>query len=155
MTGRLRLVKFVAYIMILHSIHIYDWPMKILNDIEKWFRNMFSRLPTENPNLHLFIFVEVCSILKCNNVDPSTIRIRLVPFSLRDRACEWVQSLLENSIIIWGKLKVVFLARYFPSIKMTQIRSEIYKFRKEEGESLFYALECFKDLLRLYPFHGL
>lgn len=35
MVGRLQLVKYVAYSILIHSIKIYDWPVKLLKDIEK------------------------------------------------------------------------------------------------------------------------
>ncbi|MCH89637.1 putative transposable element protein [Trifolium medium] len=49
-------------------------------------QNQFSGNPTEDPNLHLSVFVQFADTLKSNGVDPEAIRLRLFPFSLRDRA---------------------------------------------------------------------
>lgn len=53
------------------------------------------------------------------------------------------------------ELKAAFLARYFPSRKIAQVRGEINNFIQEDCESLFDVWEGFKYLLRLCFFHGL
>lgn len=75
--------------------------------------NQFSGSPIEDPNLYLSMFVQYADTLKVNGVDPEAIRLRLFPFSLRDRARAWLQYLPYNSITTWNELKKVFLARYF------------------------------------------
>jgi len=80
-------------------------------------QNQFSENPTEDPNLHLSVFVQFADTIKANGVDPEAIRLRLFPFSLMDRARAWLQSLPSNSITTWNELKKAFLARYFPPSK--------------------------------------
>lgn len=118
-------------------------------------QNQFSGNPTEDPNLHLATFVRFAETLKVNGVDPEAIRLRLFPFSLRDRASAWLNSLPSNSITTWNELKKAFLARYFPPSKTAQLRNLITCFRQKDGESLFEAWERYKDLLRACPHHGL
>lgn len=118
-------------------------------------QNQFSGNPTEDPNLHLSVFVQFADTLKCNGVDPEAIRLRLFPFSLRDRARAWLQSLPSNSISTWNELKKAFLARYFPPSKTAQLRNQITCFRQTDGESLFEAWERYKELMRACPHHGL
>lgn len=109
-------------------------------------QNQFSGNPTEDPNLHLATFVRFAETLKGNGVDPEAIRLRLFPFSLRDRASAWLNSLPSNSITTWNELKRAFLARYFPPSKTAQLRNLITCFRQKDGESLFEAWERYKDL---------
>ena len=92
-------------------------------------QNQFSGNPTEDPNLHLATFVRFAETLKVNGVDPEAIRLRLFPFSLRDRASAWLNSLPSNSITTWNELKKAFLARYFPPSKTAQLRNLITCFR--------------------------
>jgi len=40
----------------------------------------------EDPNLHLSVFLEVCDTLKIEGESIDVIRLRLFPFSLRDKA---------------------------------------------------------------------
>ncbi|XP_068662928.1 uncharacterized protein [Aristolochia californica] len=46
----------------------------------------FSGSPLIDPNIHLAIFLEIYDIVKINGVTEDTIRLRLFPFSLRDKA---------------------------------------------------------------------
>ena len=61
-------------------------------------QNQFSGAPTDDPNLHLSVFVQYADTVKANGVNPEAIRLRLFPFSLRDRARAWLQSLPSNAI---------------------------------------------------------
>ena len=47
----------------------------------------------EDPNLHLSVFLKVCDMLKINGAFTDAIRLRLFPFSLRDKARAWLHSL--------------------------------------------------------------
>src|SRR3954465_8806036 len=49
-------------------------------------QNQFSGSPVDDPNLHLSVFVQYADTVKANNVSSEAIRLRLFPFSLRDRA---------------------------------------------------------------------
>lgn len=102
----------------------------------------------------LFTHYFICWGLGCY-IDQNAIHLHLFPFYLKDRVRAWLQSLPTNSITSWTQLKAVFLARYFPPRKTAQVRNEINNFRQEDGESLFDAWECYKDLLRPCHFHGL
>jgi len=60
-----------------------------------------------------------------------------------------------GSISAWDELTKVFLAKFFRYSKMMSLRSQITLFSQQEDESRYEACERFKDLLRLYPSHGL
>ena len=53
-------------------------------------QNQFSDSPMEDPNLHLSVFLQYADTVKVNGVSPEAIRLRLFPFSLRDRARAWL-----------------------------------------------------------------
>ena len=118
-------------------------------------QNQFSGNPTEDPNLHLSVFVQYADTVKANGVTSEAIRLRLFPFSLRDSARRWLQSLPSNSVTTWNELKKVFLARYFPPSKIAMLRAQINGFKQKDNESLFEAWERYKDMMRLCPHHGL
>ncbi|KAF5450006.1 hypothetical protein F2P56_030391 [Juglans regia] len=115
----------------------------------------FNGSPLDDPNIHLTMFLEICDTVKINGVTEDTIRLRLFPFSLRDRARGWLQSLQPRSITSWQDMAEKFHAKFFPPAKTTQLRSEIGQFKQNDFESLYEAWEIYKDLIRRCPQHGL
>jgi len=118
-------------------------------------QSQFGGTPLEDPNLYLLIFLEVCDTLKLNDVSTDAIRLRLFPFSLRDKARAWLYSLPCGCITTWDELTRVLLAKFFPPSKTASMRNQITNFMQKDEETLYEAWERFKDLLRLYPHHDL
>ena len=83
------------------------------------------------------------------------VRLRLFPFSLRDRAKTWLNTLPPSSIGTWHEMAEKFLAKYFPPSKTVRLRNEIRSFAQFETESLYEAWDRFKELLRCCPHHGI
>ena len=52
--------------------------------------NQFGGSPIEDPNAHIATFMEICDTFKHNGVSDDAIRLRLFPFSLRDKAKNWL-----------------------------------------------------------------
>ena len=117
-------------------------------------QNQFGGLSNEDPNTHLSMFLEAADTVKINGVTEGTIRLKLFPFSLRDKARQWLMSLPTGSIGTWEEMTERFLTKFFPPSKASQLRSEIGSFRQNDFEQLYEAWERFKDLLRRCPRHG-
>ena len=49
----------------------------------------FGGLPNDDPNDHLVSFLEICDTFKYTGVTDDAIRLRLFPFTLRDKAKSW------------------------------------------------------------------
>ncbi|KAJ9132909.1 hypothetical protein P3X46_033728 [Hevea brasiliensis] len=59
-------------------------------------QSQFGGNPSESPHVHLAHFLEISDMLKKNGVSDDAIRLRLFPFSLKDRAKEWLHSLPKD-----------------------------------------------------------
>ncbi|CAN6482738.1 unnamed protein product [Victoria cruziana] len=111
-------------------------------------------LANEDPYRYLDLFLDVCATVKISNVEDGALRLRLFPFSLKDRARDWLKSLPPAvSIYMWEDLQREFLKKYFPIGKTNHYRRAILLFTALEGESFHQAWERMKDLLRKCPHH--
>ena len=111
-------------------------------------QNQFGGRPTKNPQLHLCNFLAKCDTIKLNGVTANAIRLRLFPFSLKDKASDWILNEESNSITTWEALSKAFLSKYFPLDKTAKLRAKITSFAQRDDESLYKACERFKDLQR-------
>ena len=93
--------------------------------------------------------------VKRNGVRPDVIKLQHFPFSLRDVAATWFDSLPVGSMNTWEELVDAFMSRFFPPTLTAKRRGEIIVFKKGEDESLYTALERFKKLLKRCPMHGI
>jgi len=65
--------------------HNFELQSTLISLVEK---DQFGGHPSENPNMDLWNFLAKCD----------TIKLRLFPFSLRDRASDWLQNEEPNSL---------------------------------------------------------
>ena len=93
--------------------------------------------------------------MKLNRVRPKVMKLQLFPFSLRDVAATWLDSLPVGSVNPWEELVEAFMSRFFPPALTTEGRGEIIVFKQGEDESLYTAWERFKRLLKRCPMHGI
>ena len=61
-------------------------------------QNQFTLHSTENPNEHLGRFLRIANSIKLSGVKPESIQLQLFPFSLRDMAITWFNSLPHESV---------------------------------------------------------
>jgi hypothetical protein len=115
----------------------------------------FRGTPTEDPNLHIREFTDLCKFQHVQGLDQEGIRMILFPFSLKDNARLWYNSMPSNTIHTWEALFSKFLKKFFPAQKTRQMRKEIQAWQQRDGDLFFEAWGHFNDLLLRCPHHKL
>ena len=95
-------------------------------------QHQFTGHPTEDPNEHLGRFLRMANTVKLNGVRPEVIKLHLFPFSLRDIAATWYESLPYGSVDTWEELIEAYLGRFFPPSLTSKRRREIIVFQQGE-----------------------
>ena len=102
-------------------------------------QNQFAGHPTENPNEHLGRFLRIANSIKLSGVRPEVIQLQLFPFSLRDMAITWFNSLPHESVNTWKELMRAYFSKFFiPSLPSKQ-RREITNSKHEGDENRYIA----------------
>ena len=70
--------------------------------------------PREDPNENMGRFLRMVNTVKLNGVRPEAIKLQLFPFSLRDVATTWFESLPYRSVDNWEDLVEAYISRFFP-----------------------------------------
>ena len=96
----------------------------------------------------------MCDAVKYNRVSDKAVRLRLVPFALRDKAKVWLNSQTTRLYYQLGHLVQNFLEKFFSLEKIVQLKMEIHGFFVHKGEPMHAAWDRYKELLKMCPHHG-
>ena len=67
-------------------------------------QHQFTTRPSVDPNEHMGRFMRMANTIKLNEVRPEVIKLQLFPFSMRDVAATWFNSLPIESVNSWEDL---------------------------------------------------
>ena len=108
-------------------------------------QNQFAGNSTENPNEHLGRFLKIANSIKLNGVKPEVIQLQLFPFSLRDMAITWFNSLPLESVNTWEERMRAYFNKFFiPSLQSKQ-RREILNSKHGGDEDRHIAWRDFAE----------
>ncbi|GMI64538.1 hypothetical protein HRI_000123100 [Hibiscus trionum] len=114
----------------------------------------FRGTATEDARLHLRGFLDIYKAFKIHRVHQDVLRMRLFPYSLRNRAKQWLNNQLARSFNRWTELCNDFLDRFSPSNVTDRLRNEITAFRQGDDEPMYEAWERYQHMLNNYPLYG-
>ena len=77
-------------------------------------QHQYTGHPSEDLNEHMGRFMRMKNKVKLNGVRPKVIKPQLFPFSLRDEATTWFESLLYGSMNNCEELVEAHMSRFFP-----------------------------------------
>jgi len=104
--------------------HNFELKPQFINTLLK-----FYGLESEDAYFLKKKFEKVCLMIKMPHLVDDAIRLRFVPFALKDIAKKWLYSLATGSIISWDGFIKVFLKKFYPIHKTTLISKNIMQFK--------------------------
>ncbi|XP_050113837.1 uncharacterized protein LOC126592126 [Malus sylvestris] len=113
----------------------------------------YHGLSMEDPNKHLKEFEVVCSSMTPINVDGSILMMKAFPFSLLEKAKDWLYELAPGTVTSWDSMKRAFLEKFFPTSRVILLRKRISGIQQNPGESFPSYYERFKSLVASCPQH--
>ena len=96
-------------------------------------QNQFTGHPTENPSEHLGRFLRIANSVFLNGVKPEVIQLQLFPFSLRDMAVTWFNSLPQETVNTWEGMMRAYFNKFLISSLQSKQGKEIIN-SNHEGE---------------------
>ncbi|CAL8174473.1 unnamed protein product [Prunus armeniaca] len=115
----------------------------------------FYGLPNEDPLTHIKDIFNAVSSFPLTGVTEDQLRMRVFPYTLKDKAKYWLNSLKPGSLTTWGAIQKKFLEKYFSTQKTDMLRDKILLFAQQDDESFCEAWERFNGLLNQCPHHGI
>ncbi|CAN6586236.1 unnamed protein product [Malus baccata var. baccata] len=92
----------------------------------------YHGLSMEDRNKHLKEFEVVCSSMTPVNVDGSILKMKAFPFSLMDKAKDWLYKLAPGTVTSWESMKRAFLEKFFPTSRIILLRKRISGIQQDE-----------------------
>ncbi|RVW89129.1 hypothetical protein CK203_040303 [Vitis vinifera] len=114
----------------------------------------FHGMESENPYAHIKEFEEVCNTFREGGASIDLMRLKLFPFTLKDKAKIWLNSLRPRSIRNWVDLQAEFLKKYFPTHRTNGLKRQISNFSAKENEKFHECWERYMEAINACPHHG-
>ena len=109
--------------------------------------------PSEDPYRHVDELSQVCEINHLQNVPADTMKMKLFPATLRDRAKDWFLK-LGKEFTSWTEMEEEYLRKYNSIGKTASVWKAIWEFTQGSSETFHEAWERLRDLTRECPHHG-
>jgi hypothetical protein len=93
----------------------------------------FSGKVNENPYSHLREFEQICTCLLIEGMSYETLRWKLFPFSLIEKAKHWHRLHVKRSKGNWKTLSSNFCLQFFPIYKVVKLRAELLTFKQQKN----------------------
>ncbi|RVW39881.1 hypothetical protein CK203_083190 [Vitis vinifera] len=114
----------------------------------------FHGMESENPYAHIKEFEDVCNTFQEGGTTIELMRLKLFPFTLKDKAKIWLNSLRPRSIRTWTELQADFLKKFFPTHRTNGLKRQISNFSARENEKFYECWERYMEAINACPHHG-
>ncbi|XP_057741438.1 uncharacterized protein LOC130960146 [Arachis stenosperma] len=100
--------------------------------------------PLEDPKQHISSFLRTCGAVNPDGVNHDTFKLLLFPFSLKNEAAQWLETMPQGSITSWDELVTKFLTKFSSSQQNIKMKEGIQPFIQGKEEPLFKPWERYK-----------
>ena len=108
----------------------------------------FHGMKSENPYAHIKEFEDVRNTFREGGASIDLMRLKLFPFTLKDKAKIWLNSLRPRSIRTWTDLQAKFLKKFFPTHRTNGLKRQISNFSaKGMRNSMSVGKDTWKPLM--------
>ncbi|RVW36105.1 hypothetical protein CK203_079654 [Vitis vinifera] len=114
----------------------------------------FHGMESENSYAHIKEFEDVCNTFQEGGASIDLMRLKLFPFTLKDKAKIWLNSLRPRSIRSWTDLQAEFLKKFFPTHRTNGLKRQISNFSAKENEKFYECWERYMEAINACPHHG-
>ena len=114
----------------------------------------FHGMESENPYSHIKEFEEVCNTFQEKGASIDLIRLKLFPFTLKDKTKIWLNSLRPRSIRTWTNLQAEFLKKFFLTHRTNGLKKANSNFSAKENEKFYECWERYMEAINACPHHG-
>ncbi|CAA7388497.1 unnamed protein product [Spirodela intermedia] len=114
----------------------------------------FHGMSHEEPYKHLEDFSQVYEISYYPKVPLEVIKMRLFPFTLKDKAKKWFRALAQD-LNSWGEMETTFLKKLYYVGRTNAVKKAIRDFNQGPWESFYKAWERMKEYTKQCPHHGI
>ena len=118
------------------------------------FLPIFHGMDCENPYQHIKEFEEVCNTFREGGASIDLMRLKLFPFTLKDKAKVWLNSLRPRSIRSWNDFQSEFLKKFFSTHRTNDLKRQISNFSAKENEKFYEYWERYMEAINAFPHHG-
>ena len=134
-------LKFVYHSPIDLPDHVRNYELKGM-----YFNQLpsYHGLPNEDALTFMRTFYGTVENFPRNGLTNEELRMRCIPYTLKDRANAWWLSLPAGSLTTWDQVYERFVGKFYSHSKTMSLRQQICTFAQHEDEPFHEAWACFK-----------
>ena len=114
----------------------------------------FHGMESENPYTHIREFEDVCNTFKEETTTLELMRLKLFPFTLKDKSKIGLNSLRPRTIRNWTEMQAKCLKKFFSTHRTNNLKRQISTFSANENEKFYACWERYMEALDACPHHG-
>ena len=114
----------------------------------------FHEMESDNPYVHIKEFENVCNTFQERGALIDLMRLKLFPFTLKNKAKVQLNCLRPRSIQTWIDLQAECLKKFFLTHRTNGLKRQISNFSAKENEKFYECWERYMEAINACPHHG-